>query len=353
MVFAKREHQYWATRTSWAKMETFIKKKWDEGYFITDGCFARDVYYTLMEKGVDITSQEYRWLKSFPGIKDKDTFLNGRWITSLYADHAGICVVTSNIHTITHQIWHESVKFPKQLIEKSWDEGFSITDMVWFRGYWIVIMSKTNELTHKESWRTIFNPSAKRLNKQLYKETRLVTALAFGDGKWAFSFAYHPAVFSQKIVSGKSFPEEEINAMWSQGYDISKAIFGKNKWYLTFIGTSQENWKKNGIQQHKIKLERFREEKQHIALVNYFEKNMPGEEEENTTTMYLEALLETKKIDTLRKCIKFYHKKFNTNKWNYLLGELDENDKDWKKKLAEQEQERRRKEKNKKYNKKF
>jgi hypothetical protein len=334
-------------------METFIKKKWDEGYYITDGCCTGDVYYTLMEKNVGITSQEYRWLKSFPGIEGKEKFLNGRWITSLYTHDIEICVVTSNIHNISRQIWHKSVKFPKQLIEKSWKDGFSITDMAWFQGYWIVIMSKTHELGHKESWKTRFNPNPKRLNKQLYKETKLVTALTFGDGKWAFAFAYHPAVFGQKIISGKSFPEEEINQMWNRGYDISKATFGKGKWFLTFINTTRASSMNEGIKHHKINLERFREEQQYHDLVKYFEKNMLGEEEESTTTMYLEALLETRKIDTLRGCVKFYHEKFNTNKWNYLLGGLDEKDAEWKKKLAEREQERRRKEKSNKYNKKL
>jgi tetratricopeptide (TPR) repeat protein len=236
MIFTRREDQYWATRTQWEDMAKIIKTKWDEGYAITDMAYGDEVYYVLMEKGTGILGQEYLWNKSFFNVieEDKETSSN-RCITSFFYDKTSFCMVRSSFKQRIDQRWCQSASFPREDIAYFWNMGYSITALNWNRGNWLVLFSKGLDYAQKESWETKFKPKPSRICKSLNQDSRIISSLCYGDGKWAFSYASHPMVFGQKIYMGKEFPEEEISTLWNQNYDISKAAFGNGYWFITFI----------------------------------------------------------------------------------------------------------------------
>lgn len=234
MIFTQREDQYWATRTNWVDMAELIKTKWDEGYAITDMVYGDDVYFVLMEKGTGVLGQEYSWNKSLDKILEENSSgSETRCITSICYDGSSACLVRSSFKNGMEQRWCQSAVFPKKDIKFYWNLGYTITVMNWHRGFWWLLFSKGIPYNSKESWETMFRPKPAILSRKLQKESKIITSLCFGDGKWAFAYAHHPEVHSQKILMSKEFPDNEIAELWNENFDISKVAYGKGHWFLT------------------------------------------------------------------------------------------------------------------------
>lgn len=247
MIIAEREDQYWATRIKWDDMAGLIKTKWDEGYAITDMTYGDEVYYVLMEKGTGIVGQEYLWKKSFSQIFEEDrSRSDSRCISSFFSDGSSFCVVRSEFKQSIEQRWCQSKSFPKKDIAYYWNIGFAITAINWFKGYWLILFSKGITYGQKESWETTFTLKPQKLTKALNEESKIISSVCFGDGKWAISYARHPNVYSQQLYLGEKFPEDEITNLWNDNYDISKAAYANGQWFLTFINSYVETYDVQG-----------------------------------------------------------------------------------------------------------
>lgn len=247
MIIAEREDQYWATRVKWDDMASLIKTKWDEGYAITDMTFGDEVYYVLMEKGTAIVGQEYLWKKSFSQIFEEDkSSSDTRCITSFFSDGSSFCIVRSEFKNSIEQRWCQSKSFPKEDIAYYWNIGFAITAINWSKGYWLILFSKGTAYGQKESWETTFTLNPKKLTKTLNEESKIISSVCFGDGKWAISYALHPNIYSQQLYLGENFPEDEITNLWNDNYDISKATYANGQWFLTFINSYVETFDVQG-----------------------------------------------------------------------------------------------------------
>lgn len=244
MIFTSREDQYWATRIEWDDTAKVIKEKWDEGYAITDLVYGDGMYYVLLEKGTGILAQEFLKGDSLSeALGKKGASPDPMCVTTLLCAESFSLVVRSKLASSIEQRWCRSATFPKKAIKQYWKDGFAITAMHWNNGHWLILFSKGITYAHKESWATLFNPTAFKLSKLLNKESKIVSSLCSGDGKWAFSYARHPEIYSQKVYMGKEFPENEITELWNLNYDISKAAYRNGQWIFTFISSNQEEFK--------------------------------------------------------------------------------------------------------------
>lgn len=241
MIFTRREDQFWATRIEWEDAEKIIKEKWDEGYAITDLVYGDGMYYVLLEKGTGILAQEYLWSDSLEDLlKGKSKNTENMCITTFLWAEFSFCLVRSKFSSSPEQLWCKSASFPKEIIGQQWKKGYAITEVFWNDNLWYILFSKGIAYAQQESWETIFKPRPQKLNAFLRDEAKIVSSLCFGDGKWAFSYARHPEVLSQKTCITKEFPDEEITDLWNQGYDISKAAYGRGHWFLTFTSSEPD-----------------------------------------------------------------------------------------------------------------
>lgn len=57
-----------------------------------------------------------------------------------------------------------------------------------------------------------------------------VTDLAYGDGRWVVILSEGTGFTDQQLVSGRFFPEDDVNAQVANGYAVTSAVSGGGRW---------------------------------------------------------------------------------------------------------------------------
>ena len=136
--------QRWFTRSSFADFKKAVDDAWEEGYVITKVAFGDGTYLGVMSKGLGWSQNWWHW-SEFPTdelMKQKKT--NGKIITDIFEFEDTVFAVASGNTGYTKQRFHKNKDFDYliKLLKNRWDEGYTLTTVSFYKGEWILVVSK-------------------------------------------------------------------------------------------------------------------------------------------------------------------------------------------------------------------
>jgi hypothetical protein len=136
--------QKWFTRSSFTDFEKAIDEAWKEGYVITKIAFGNGTFLGVMSKGLGWSQTWWHW-NEFPTdelMQKKQT--EGKIITDVFAFGDKVFAVASGNTGLSKQRFHKSKDFDYliKLLKNRWDEGYTLTSVSFYKGEWILIVSK-------------------------------------------------------------------------------------------------------------------------------------------------------------------------------------------------------------------
>lgn len=333
MITSNRSSQSWATKSKFNDIQDYYKEKRNEGYYITDFDKGDNIYSVIVEKECGITDQIVKWSAKF----DEDDLITEMWekdyeISNLLNDGKDWIYVFSRFEISHIQAYSTSVDFPKDKIQKRWDDGYSISKIAYGNGLWIIIFTKGIEYNPGYSLRKKID--TEEINKWISDE-KIITDLVYGNEEWAIAYGKHKEYTYQVIEITDNFPADKIRKRWDDGYDITLCAYGQNKWIIAFstknkystIAKEEERIIKE-IEEQFERVKSLYSEKSYSEIITVFENNELLKINEEIVNKYLWALwLNDGTEEKAWDLVKEYSSKFSTSRWDSLKGHYSK----WKK----------------------
>jgi tetratricopeptide (TPR) repeat protein len=137
------------TEQHWFFSETFptddIQAEWDEGYALQEITYANGGWFVLMASGTSISEDAWATRASFAEI---ETFIRSKWndskeILSLSYGNGLWCAVLANGTGYSTQSYKKAATFPNEFINEYYAKGMRISEVAYGEGNWVIIMSKS------------------------------------------------------------------------------------------------------------------------------------------------------------------------------------------------------------------
>lgn len=140
--------QTWLTRTDWDDLKNSINEGWDEGLVMTqiacDNSTSTPVYCAVLTQMPDAYSQRSKFFPGAPTCDILDISDGSNIITDIYDVDGGVLAIAASGTGWNQQAiavkpcWDEASDF----IKRYWDKHCAVTTICYYRGDWIVVMSK-------------------------------------------------------------------------------------------------------------------------------------------------------------------------------------------------------------------
>ncbi|MCB0065114.1 MAG: trypsin-like peptidase domain-containing protein [Caldilineaceae bacterium] len=97
-----------------------------------------------------------------------------------------------------------------------------------------------------------------------------VTDLTYGNGKWIVVLSEGSGYTDQQLVAGRFFPEDDVNALLTNGYAVTSAVSGGGRWIVILSknsGNSEQQYEFVDTDQLSIKLTELNAGGQYVSLL--------------------------------------------------------------------------------------
>ncbi|MBR1808177.1 MAG: hypothetical protein IJ776_02165 [Paludibacteraceae bacterium] len=136
--------QTWFTRGNWENFKSEIQKAWNEDYLLTNVSYGDVTYCGIMSKGMN-WSQSWKLVGGSLTQRDLDNIYSDSGIIVCLMNCAqGFFYVKSSYTPYRHQVFYKSSSWDpiNNKMHEYWDKGYIITSFCFYKGEWILLMSK-------------------------------------------------------------------------------------------------------------------------------------------------------------------------------------------------------------------
>lgn len=204
--------------------QSFIKKQWDKGQYITDITYSKNEWYVVTAKN-KYTQQAYYKDKKFPGTWIEKKWKEGFDITEVAYGSNMWVVVMSKGAGLTNESWgkHNTFEDIKEYIRGKWNDGKDIINITYGNGEWVATLAKGADY-HNQVYNTGNQFPTEWVNAK-YKEGKHITSLAFGEGNWIVVMSEHSTAYKERYMIASELPTDFIEYQWNNGKRIKALHF--------------------------------------------------------------------------------------------------------------------------------
>jgi hypothetical protein len=166
-------------------------------------------------------------------------------ISNILYDGTDWVAIISERKPCTDRVIIDAV-FPKDDIQKSWDEGFRISNAAYGAGQWVIVLKKGNDWHGRQTYYTPNKwPDAEI--KELCKEYTLTEFVCGDSGNMLLVGSQFITYGKQHIVFGQEWPPDDMKSMWHNGYAITR-VLAANGFEKPFVavmsqgGPNEQKW---------------------------------------------------------------------------------------------------------------
>lgn len=134
------------------------------------------------------------------------------------------------------QRWNRTTHFPKDEIQKAWDEGFFVTSLDFEDYKWTLISIKSAQL-YAQNWFT--RTTAKELFvdiRKYYEEGKRILSVSYGNGLWSAVMSKGSEFSGMQLAKEhlNGYPQAYITEKLNEGYFLSEIAYGSGDWITVF-----------------------------------------------------------------------------------------------------------------------
>jgi hypothetical protein len=134
------------------------------------------------------------------------------------------------------QRWNTTSHFPKDEIQKAWDEGFFVTSLDFEDNKWTLVSIKSTQL-YAQNWFT--RTTAKELFvdiRKYYEEGKRILSVSYGNGLWSAVMSKGSEFSGMQLAKEhlNGYPQAYITEKLNEGYFLSDIAYGSGDWITVF-----------------------------------------------------------------------------------------------------------------------
>jgi len=326
MIFKEGNTQKWHTSSELKDVKVLLEKNKEDGLWVSDIIYMKNIYGIVFIKEPECKDQVFIRRKKISGTFLREMLAKQFYITDLTFDDDSWIFIFSKFSDPQDQFWSSSPEFPDTFIKEKWSQGFRITDMAFGSDHWTVIMTKNT--SYKNQKYIIRKDFSFEEFTKWQSEGIILSEIAYGQENWIMIGNNHSDLSHQVVETSSFFPAGKIRRRWLDGYDLSINAYGGGKLISIFstknfetvvekekIRTSKELNEANEV------IKKLYSEKNYKEVIEYIESYKELSDQEEMANRYLWSLwLNNGTEDRAFNEAKELNKKFNTKKWDIILG---------------------------------
>lgn len=134
------------------------------------------------------------------------------------------------------QRWNTTSHFPKDEIQKAWDEGFFVASLDFEDNKWTLISIKSTKL-YAQNWFT--RNTAKELFvdiRKYYEEGKRILSVSYGNGLWSAVMSKGSEFSGMQLAKEhlNGYPQAYITEKLNEGYYLTDIAYGSGDWITVF-----------------------------------------------------------------------------------------------------------------------
>jgi len=216
----------------WEAFSDVIKKRWKEGYLITELAYGNGKWVGVFSKGAPYTEQAYdvtgRWQSMSADIEKR--WKEGYYLVDIEHGLSEWVAVFAKNTGYTNQAfeYRKTLGAFQESVMKRWERGFELVDMEYGQGHWLGIFAQGPRYgRHALSLRSDWKEFVQSINSH-WKDGYRLTHVEFGIGKWVGAFATETGYTEQgfeakEVTEAVELVGKEVTAMLSS-YDEMKNL---------------------------------------------------------------------------------------------------------------------------------
>lgn len=180
---------------------------------------------------VPSSPQSYQLSDEFPKAQIKTGGNKGLRLSYLGQLAGKWYMLMSSIFDKGAQNYHYGGDFPKDYIQRYWDQNYAITNLTCaVNGLWAVVMSQ-NSGYFNQTWMTRERFPVEEI-RQGWDENKLLTDVCYGQGVWGIVQSEVEGYYGQLYFSSQDFPIKDIEEKFDEGYAVTSLAFGNGVWLV-------------------------------------------------------------------------------------------------------------------------
>jgi hypothetical protein len=165
----------------------------------------------------------------YPGARVKALFERGRSVSRLR--HVGTQWVVV-MPEISGSLVSDTL-FPHDAIQERWKQ-FAITDVTYAQPWWVAAMTRGTTL-HEQRYVSA-DTFPKDFIERGWEERRHITSVAFGKGRYVVVMSKGTGYRTQRWVIRDSLPVSWIKDVWNEGYHVTGLTHVNGRWFVVASG---------------------------------------------------------------------------------------------------------------------
>ncbi len=203
-----------------------VREKWDENYDIISAGYGRQGWIICMAKGMNYEDQSMITSENWPTDWVDEKLSNGFAITSLGYGNGEFFVCTSKgskfyDQRIASMPWSQM----KDWIKKLWDQDYYITDAVFAKGQWTIVMSKCSQyVAQAYMWGKDWTEMDEKISNK-WKDDYYITSLNDGNGQlFCIMTRFRTGAIGkptdQTYFCRKDDYKEKLKEFWDKNFNV-------------------------------------------------------------------------------------------------------------------------------------
>lgn len=197
-----------------------IKKKWDEGWHISQVAQGNGSWSVVMSTNTGYSSQQYFIQDTIPVSKIETEWDKSYRITSVTFGNGVWSVVMSANSGIAAQAISIADTFPDKFVESYNAIGYRINSITHANGQWVVVMNTQGFILTVQEYILTADFPEDSIRKRL-AQNQFINSISYSGEMWALSFNTFSPYRGQVLLQEKFATKEEIEKRWNEGYRIT------------------------------------------------------------------------------------------------------------------------------------
>ncbi|NVK83268.1 MAG: hypothetical protein HWE21_03050 [Cytophagia bacterium] len=192
-----------------------------------------DVYSSHPAKWKRLNAIKEGW-NDAAGIVNEPTTAPKTEVTDII-DVTSLDVEISDATTLSYHDIIQADAFP--MLGDSWNAGYNYKAAVYDYNHWYVFMRK--DYGNWQAYRRREYFPKDEIAELWDKNNSVITSLDYYDNEWNLTMtSFGEKFIKQRWATDSDFPAAKIKESWGEGYYITEAAYGEDKWAIVFNKTT-------------------------------------------------------------------------------------------------------------------